>query len=634
MVGLLTRMNLAMKRSPLKGMRLFWVSAAFILAIGTIALVIFKSHQPVILVDLGTIAFAGWTLMLALAPVFGGRGSEIHPEHFVLLPIPPRRLAVGLLGAALVGLVPAIALVAFAALAVYGFQLGLLPGLAGVLFAFLHLLLGVLLARLVYAAMGAAMQTRLGMEIVGLLFALFLAGVSVGWFVIEPVAGGIGLIVTEGLPPVIAALFRLLPSGWGWLAVDAVGWGDWGLTAAVFLGFTVTIGSLFLLWVSLLARRPSLKPASYESTDRRTMNRVVFPLRLPDTPVGAVISKELRTWRRDPWRALNLRIAFWTGLLMGAIPLLIGQVGLLPFVGVLIVLIGCGVTGNLYAGDGSAVWQTLLTPGAERIDVRGRQWAWLLVFAPVSILTTVIFTLLSGRHSAWPLVLSLLLGTLGGAAGLAVLFSVRFPSPGLDPLKRKNPMDSSGGTLNESFFLPWLAALTSLPAVGVVWMGYRLDSPLLQWTGPLVGMLTGTGFAWWLGRAAYRRLEENGPQLLNLLLMGPAPEEETGEKSISEIAWKELPLWKKAVVWLCSRLFWIPLSIQGILPIVLKLNGVDGSSLPWRTWILAFRAPVELQWPVIIVMIALGVLMGVMAIQIPRKHLQAVKQHTAGGSRD
>jgi ABC-2 type transport system permease protein len=630
MVSLLIRMNLAMQHDALKGARLFWASVAILLALGTAALSVIKIHQPVVLVDLAAAAFAAWTLILALAPVFGGGGRGIRPEHFALLPLPPRRLALGLLGAAVVGLAPAIALVAFAALAVYGFQLGFLPGLAGVLAAFLHLLLGVLLARLVYAGMGAAMQTRLGMEIVALMFALFLAVLSVGWFVIEPVAGQINQILAEGWPPPIAAFFRLLPSGWGWLAVEAASRGDWGRVVFIFLGFMGLIGGLFLLWTALMARSPAQKPASYAVRGRSSIRRAASPLRLPPTPVSAVIAKELRAWLRDPWRALNLRIAFWTGLLIGVIPLLIGWVDLLPFVGVLIVLIGGGVSGNLYAGDGSALWLTLLTPCAARVDVRARQWAWLLIFAPASILATVIFTLLSGQPWAWPLALSLLFATLGGAAGLALLFSVRFPSPGLDPLLRKNPMDSSGGTLNESFFLPWLAALAGLPAVVVVWLGYRLENPLLQRAGLPVGIVSGAGFAWGLGRIAYRRLEESGPELLNLLLKGPATQEITGEKSISDKAWNELPIWKKVIVWICGALFWIPLSIQGILPIVLKLNGVVGASLPWRTWILAFNVPVDIQWPVIIAMLALGVLMAILAFQIPRKHLREVQQREAG----
>lgn len=50
---------------------------------------------------------------------------------------------------------------------------------------------------------------------------------------------------------------------------------------------------------------------------------------------------------------------------------------------------------NLYGFDGSALWLTLVTPGAERIDVRGRQLAWLIAIGPVAILTTIIFTFLA-----------------------------------------------------------------------------------------------------------------------------------------------------------------------------------------------------------------------------------------------
>ena len=632
MVGLLIRMHWAMQRDGLRGARRFWAIVGVLLAIGTVALSILRIRQPVILVDLLAALSAAWTVILALAPVFGGVGRGIRPEHLALLPIPPRRLAIGLLGAAVVGVVPAIALVAFAALAVYGFQLGLLPGLAGALAVLLHLLLGVLLGRLVSAVMGVAMQTRLGMEIVALLFGLFLATVSVGWFVLEPVVGQIGRILAEGWPPAIGTVFRLLPSGWGWLAIDTAGRGAWGLTAAIFLVFAGLIGGLLLLWAALLARGTSPRPVSYAVRSRPLMGHAAALLRLPPTPVGAVIAKELRTWRRDPWRVLNLRIALWTGLLIGLIPLLIGWLDLLPFVGVVIVLMAGALSGNLYAADGSALWQTLLTPGAARIDVRGRQWAWLLVWAPVAILATVILIPLSGQHGAWPLVLSLLLATLGGRR-LVPLFSVRYPSPGLDPLWRRNPTDSSGGALNEVFFMPWLTALTGLPAAGVVWLGYRLQSPALQWAGLPVGLVAGAAFAWGLGRTAYRRLERSGPEMLDLLLKGASESEKTPEEMIAAKAWRELPLWKKVVVWLCGGLFWIPFSLQGILPIVLKLNGYGEPPLRGPSWILAFHFPAAFQWPVILAMLALGVSMAVMALWIPRRHRQEVRQREKGASR-
>ncbi len=634
MVGILIRMNLAMQRNSRSGMYIFWVIVGFILALGTLVLSVIKKDTPVILVDLLASAFAAWTLFLAIAPVFGGGGGGIRPEHFALLPIPPRRLAVGLAGAAIVGVAPAIALVAFAALVIYGFQLGLVPGLVGVLAALLQLLLAVLLARLVYTLMGAAMQTRLGMELVALQFALFLAAVSVGWFVIQPVAGQIDQILAEGWPPLIASLFRLLPSGWGLIAVEAAGIEDWGLALVVFLGFAVLIGGLLLVWAALLVRRTTSKPASYAVRSRPTSSQAAHFPGLPATRVGAVISKELNTWRRDPWRALNLRIALWTGLLIGALPLLIGWVDFLPFVGVLIVLMGGAVSGNLYGGDGSALWQTLLTPGAERIDVRGRQWAWLLIFAPVSIFATVVFTLLSGHNWTWPLVLSLLFALLGGTAGLAPLFSVWFPSPGIDPNLRQNPMDSSGGTLNEIILMPWLAAVTALPAASVVGIGLLLDDPLIQWAGLPVGIGTGALFAWWLGRIAYRRLERRGPELLNLLLKGSTPRGKIEDDDISKRAWKELPVWKKVIVWICGGLFWIPLSVQGILALVMKLSGSGGGPALERSWFLAFILPPEFQWPVIIAMMALGAFMAFIAFQIPRKHLQEMQRREGAALKD
>lgn len=40
--------------------------------------------------------------------------------------------------------------------------------------------------------------------------------------------------------------------------------------------------------------------------------------------------------------------------------------------------------------------------GAERIDVRGRQLAWLIAIGPVAILTTIIFTFSSGLTFVYP----------------------------------------------------------------------------------------------------------------------------------------------------------------------------------------------------------------------------------------
>ncbi|QBD76636.1 hypothetical protein EPA93_11735 [Ktedonosporobacter rubrisoli] len=77
------------------------------------------------------------------------------------------------------------------------------------------------------------------------------------------------------------------------------------------------------------------------------------------------------------------------------------------------------MAGNIYAFDGSALWLNLEVPDSERSDVRGRQLAWLLLVAPITLLLSCIFTLVS--QQAWPWVLALVPALLGGAVGLLPL---------------------------------------------------------------------------------------------------------------------------------------------------------------------------------------------------------------------
>ncbi|NLX09609.1 MAG: hypothetical protein GXY36_08125 [Chloroflexi bacterium] len=618
MVSNLIRMNLAMQRKPWSGARIFWLSVGLLLAAGTIALGVTNADNPPLAVDLLASACAAWTLGMALAPVFSG-GGGIRAEHFALLPIPPRKLAAGLLGAALVGVLPAVALIAFAALAIFGFMHGIGPGLIGVAVTLLQLIVAVLLARVVHGVMGQAMQTQIGMELVAFYIALLVAMVSVGWFAIEPLTGQTAEVLTEGWPPALSTAFRVLPSGWGIVAVDAAFKGEWGLVIGALLAFGGLIGGLLLAWAALLARSLTLKPASRSVRGSAGPVGPALDRWLPQNRLGAVVARELRAWVRDPWRALELRIALWSGLLMGAIPLAAGFTEVLPFAGITIVIMGSVVSGNLLGLDGSALWQTILTPGAERIDIRGRQWAWLLIFGPVSLAVTIVFTLVTGHHWAWPLVLALEAALLGGAVGLMVVFSVFFPSPGIDPRMRKNPMDSSGEMVTGAIVMPWLAGLTALPAAAVSIMGLVDDNLLLQWLGVPVGMLTGIGLAWGLGYLAYRRLEARGPELLNLMLKGATPQAKKDAKpSPADAAWKTLPLGKKIVVYVCGYLFWLPLLPQGLVPLVFKLFGIDEV----KSWFLALYLPDVWQWPAILLMIAIGVGMLVLMIQIPRQHQQ------------
>ncbi|GAA1257604.1 hypothetical protein GCM10009677_05100 [Sphaerisporangium rubeum] len=65
-----------------------------------------------------------------------------------------------------------------------------------------------------------------------------------------------------------------------------------------------------------------------------------------------------------------------------------------------------------------------------------------------------------------------------------------------------------------------------------------------------------------------------------------------------------LPVWRRRLMNLSWGLFWLPLFPQGLAAAGLKIFGV-----PERSWFLALYMPEPLQWPVIIGMISLGLVM-------------------------
>lgn len=608
-VSVMLRMNLALLRREIDAMSIFWACVGVLLALGTLAIPFTPGIQEAALVDVLALAFGVWLLMMMVAPMFGG-GGGIRAEHLALLPVPPRQLAVGLLGAAVVGIGPAVLLLAFVSLVIYGFQLGVAAGLVSIMMTLLQFMVVLLLGRVVYGLMGQAMRTRLGMELVAFQFGLLFASFSVGWFAIEPVTRQTERLLTDGLPPLMSGIVRALPSGWGLLAVEAAGRADWLKVVGVLLGFVVLIAGLVWVWSALLARSMLGRGSSRIGRGNVTSDKPAAVT--ARTPLESVIFKEWKAWMRDPWRALEFRIALWTGVFTGLIPLVVGLTDFMPFAGVVMVLMGGMGSANLYGLDGSALWQTLLTPGAERLDVRGRQWAWLRLFGPASLVVTVIFTALSGQTWAWPVVLGVLPAVLGAVTGLTILISVFMASPGIDPQHRRNPMDSSGGDIGGPFLLLFLAGVIAALPAWVTFNGLGSENALLQWAGVPVGIIIGVALAWGCGVLAYKRLESRGPELLNFMLKGTTPVKAKTEEA--EI-WKEMSRKDRILVGVCQSLFWLPLFPQGLAALGFKLGGLEEKS-----WFLALYLPELLQWPVIFAMIALGVWMLYIAIEIPRKY--------------
>ncbi|GAA3669813.1 hypothetical protein GCM10022224_037490 [Nonomuraea antimicrobica] len=76
-----------------------------------------------------------------------------------------------------------------------------------------------------------------------------------------------------------------------------------------------------------------------------------------------------------------------------------------------------------------------------------------------------------------------------------------------------------------------------------------------------------------------------------------------------------MPRWKSVTVMLLWATAWCPTFPQGLVAAVFKIFGVEE-----KTWFLALHLPEPWQWPVILGMVSLGVIMHVMAIRIPAAH--------------
>ncbi len=243
---------------------------------------------------------------------------------------------------------------------------------------------------------------------------------------------------------------------------------------------------------------------------------------MPATPIGGVVRKEVLTWLRDPWRALELRTTIWTTGLLTVITLLLGLADLVPYAG--LVLAGWGIVcaTNLYGLDGTALWQTELAPRAAHADVRGRQVAWFLVFAPLAVAITIVATVVSGAHDTWPWTLAALPALLLGGPGLAVLVSVYGLAPLLDPQRRSGPNDSSADNVLPVFVAMAATPLLAAPAVGVVAAAEVWELGAAAWFGAPLGIASGGLFGWAFGRLAANRLESHGPELLHRMRSGKA----------------------------------------------------------------------------------------------------------------
>jgi ABC-2 type transport system permease protein len=449
-------------------------------------------------------------LALVLALWLGGRTAQsalggdpvLRPELFSLLPLPRRRLAFSLLAVGALDPGGLFLAVALGALIARGARLGAGPAVTAAGVVLLTLALASVLATVAGAALGPG--SRRGHDTGTIVTAVALSALAVAATLLPALVGAL----RAGTVPWLATALRVLPTGWGPAAVAAAARGDWLQAGVALGGLAAATAALAACWPAVLTRR--MNAAAHPARRGTAHDRGAAVL--PRTPTGAVTAKELRLWGRDPIRLTCLLIALLVGAAACAIPRVTAGTSLvLPYAGIGTALIAGACACNLYGSDGTSLWLTVMTPGAARADVRGRQWAWLIVVGPYAVAVTVAFTALSGRPAAWPAALGVLLAVLGGAAGLAPLSS----------LVSVQPLDEAGSP-TPAWSLKVHIALVAVALTAVLPVGILVAAGLghrggLAWAAVPAGLASGTVLAAGLGRRAVTRLERREVAILRIL---------------------------------------------------------------------------------------------------------------------
>lgn len=517
MVELLIRLKFTLGRHTTGGTR--WLTVILLVG-GTAAtwFLVSTAAADAVRSSLLMLALAVWAGSWILGPTITNGVGVLRSQYFTLLPLDRNRVGMGLLVTMFVGFGPAMTLVSAAALAWHAYAsdpatlfLGLLGMLALVVFT-------VSLGRLVFRALGAAMHSRIGMEIASVQWGLIVAGLFFGWVAVQPAFVAAGNLTEQGLGGTAATVLSVLPTSWPVLAVDAAASGSWAVAFAWLGAFASLTVVTVLVTGRLLA--PSVSTRGVRRRSRPLGSRVLEGRRswLPDTPLGAVVGKELRSWWRDPWRGLELRSALYAGLFIGLLGLLTDIPQVMLFSGVFAVLI-MGMGGaNMYGHDGTALWLTVVGQGRDtlREEVRGRQIAIAVLIAPLATLLSAAAIVVSGEYWAVPYVLACLLVFVGVSNGLAALLSVVTVTPGVDPHKRVDANDTGDNQMQVWIMMLAVPLLSSPTLAALVWGAFQ-GSP--WWSVP-VALLNGVPVAWLLGRIAYRRLERRLPETFTRIRYG------------------------------------------------------------------------------------------------------------------
>ncbi|MET8861505.1 hypothetical protein ABZW11_00980 [Nonomuraea sp. NPDC004580] len=397
------------------------VVAAGLAVLGFFLMGLLRLAPPDVAASLVTLAFAALLLGWMIVPLLAfGLDDTLDPAKLALLPLGTRRLAIGMFTASVTGVWP-VALLVITLGALVGLASG--PGgwLIGLLAVLVQFALCVVASRLITTALSSALRTRRGRDVlaVAALLVVLLAQLP-------------NLLVNRGFgDPVallhgLAGVLRWTPPGM--LAHAITDGGLLGLGEVALVALVAVV--LAVLWIKALSRALVTPDVSTQAASVRRESGLADRF-LPDGPLAAVVTKELKYIRREP----RYRIGWFSAIVVTVIlafSLTNQGGGFGTPIG--LTALGAGMIAlqsvNAFGIDGRSMWMNAVAFGTERglaADLAGRHLANALIAVPLLTVIAAGSSLYVGHPEA---ILPAALagwGVLGVGLGVGSVSSVVLP---------------------------------------------------------------------------------------------------------------------------------------------------------------------------------------------------------------
>jgi len=459
------------------------------------------------------IVVAGGALVVLgalVVPLVLGSDDALDPRRFAPYGIEPRRLALALGVAALVG-APGAALVVVALTTVVTWARDPATALLAILAAVAAVVTCVLVARLSTVAASVLLSTRRARETTGLV-----AGLVAVLLVPVVVALAQADLLDDGLRPIRPLLGALswTPLGAAWAAPAAAVAGDTGGALGMLLVALASAALLALLWTRAV---PWALTAPDRARGGRTQTGLGWFGRFRATPAGAVAARSVTYWIRDPrYRATLVLIPVLPLVLL--VPLVIVDVdahvlALVPLP-VMALFLGWSVH-NDTAHDHTAVWLHVVSGIRGTADRLGRVVPVLAIGVTLVAIGAPLSALGFGDPTVLPSVIGVSGGVLLAGVGLASFSSARFPypasRPGDSPFHAPQTVGAGASTVPTLTFIA--TVVLALPSAWLAGLGLAHGGAYPAWAlvvGLGIGVVASVGGVLGGGRVFERR----GPELL------------------------------------------------------------------------------------------------------------------------